>query len=294
MPFLKANGAELFYRVYGSGPPVVFAHGGGGTHTCWFQQIPHFSKRYQCIVIDQRGFGLSTDPENEGSSRFVDDLEALLGHLGIEKTALVAQSMGGTTCLGFAVRHPERVSALVMCDTRGSADWPELQARYAVLVADAIERTKKLMTIEQRMGEQVEPGSVEAESAEILARTYHPTYPERNPAMALLYTQNFIAQRRPSDTGRPTMRAAAVIGKEEVAALRMPSLFVVGDQDWRAFPEIMREIANLIPGSEFVEVPNCGHSVYWEDPETFNKVVDGFLSKHLLVSGAAESAGVRT
>ena len=129
MPTEQLNGIELHYEEYGAGPPVVFLHGaGGGTQIGWFQQIPHFERDYRCIVIDHRGFGTSTDPDQEGPTRFVDDLEALLDRLGIERAALIAQSMGGWTALGLAVRHPSRVSALVMCDCVGDLDWPELHS----------------------------------------------------------------------------------------------------------------------------------------------------------------------
>ena len=83
MPTEQLNGIELHYEEYGAGPPIVFLHGaGGGAQIGWFQQIPHFERHYRCIVIDHRGFGSSTDPDKEGPTRFVDDLEELLDRLG--------------------------------------------------------------------------------------------------------------------------------------------------------------------------------------------------------------------
>ncbi|HLI49286.1 MAG TPA: alpha/beta hydrolase, partial [Chthonomonas sp.] len=120
MPVATLNGIDLYYGDYGQGTALVFAHGVGGNHASWYQQIAFFSRWYRVIAIDQRGFGNSHDtPDGPGAAAFVDDLAALLDHLGIERAILVAQSMGGGTCLGFALRYPERTLALVMADTSG-------------------------------------------------------------------------------------------------------------------------------------------------------------------------------
>src|SRR5262245_4818146 len=121
MPFLPRDGCQLYYETHGAGPALVFAHGLGGSHLSWWQQVPHFRDRYTCVTFDHRGFGLSKElPDGRGADAFVDDLAALIEHLGIPDVRLVAQSMGGWTCLGYALRHPERVRALVMACTVGT------------------------------------------------------------------------------------------------------------------------------------------------------------------------------
>ncbi|HKS92033.1 MAG TPA: alpha/beta hydrolase, partial [Tepidiformaceae bacterium] len=102
MPFIEANGANLYYESHGDGPAIVFAHGAGGNHLSWWQQVPYFRERYRCITFDHRGFGRSVDPGTTPAQRaFPEDLRGLLDGLGIERAFLVAQSMGGSTCLGF-------------------------------------------------------------------------------------------------------------------------------------------------------------------------------------------------
>ncbi len=269
MPTEQLNGIELHYEEYGAGPPVVFLHGaGGGTQIGWFQQIPFFERDYRCIVIDHRGFGTSTDPDHEGLPRFVDDLEALLDRLGIERAALIAQSMGGWTALGFAVRHPSRVSALVMCDCVGDLDWPELHS-----VMEALnEQTRDI------------PG---------LDRAYAEDFADRNPAMALLMRIRLNAENFPLpewlsfnlSESRSNLRYTPTgirIGPEDIAALTVPTMFLVGDDDKIVYPQVVRMVHEQMPGSEYVEVEGCGHSVYWERPEAFNRIVGAFLRRHLL------------
>ncbi len=120
MPQLTVDdGSELYYEVHGEGSPtIVFAHGAGGNHLSWWQQVPHFLGRHRCITFDHRGFGQSTDASGEMTSAYLADLEALLEAVAPgDRVVLVAQSMGGWTCMTYAAAHPERVAALVMADT---------------------------------------------------------------------------------------------------------------------------------------------------------------------------------
>jgi pimeloyl-ACP methyl ester carboxylesterase len=268
MPTEQLNGIELHYEEYGAGPAIVFLHGAGGApQVAWFQQIPHFVKNYRCIVIDHRGFGSTTDPDREGPTRFVDDLEVLLDRLGIDRAALIAQSMGGWTALGFAVRNPGRTSALVMCDCVGDLDWPELHS----VIEEHDELTRGI------------PG---------LDRAYADDYPDREPAMALLMRIRLNAEIFPLpewlsfnlNESRSNMRympTGVRIGQEDLAELKTPTMFLVGEQDKIVYPEAVRMVHERVPGSEYVEVEGCGHSVYWERPDVFNQIVGEFLRGHL-------------
>jgi 3-oxoadipate enol-lactonase len=114
MPKAQLNGIELYYEVHGDGPVIVFAHGAGGNHLSWWQQVPVFARQYRCVTFDHRGFGQSPDiPDGPSSQAFVEDLKQLLDHLTIERASLVAQSMGGRTCLGFTLAYPDRHKCLL-------------------------------------------------------------------------------------------------------------------------------------------------------------------------------------
>src|SRR5512138_902447 len=92
MPFLALDGCDLYYELYGRGPALVFAHGARGNDLSWWQQVPYFQERYTCLTFAHRGFGRSREVEDgPGPAAFVDDLAALLDHLGFEEVRLVAQ-----------------------------------------------------------------------------------------------------------------------------------------------------------------------------------------------------------
>src|SRR4029453_18645646 len=127
MPYLDRPDCRLYYEAEGKGPALIFAHGLGGNHLSWWQQVPHFRGRYTCVTFAHRGFSPSEPgPANVGPLGFADDLAALIDHLGLPEVRLVAQSMGGWTCLGYALRQPARVRALVLACTVGTVSHPDI------------------------------------------------------------------------------------------------------------------------------------------------------------------------
>lgn len=257
MPYADADGIRIYYETHGpkpgSAPAIVFAHGAGGNHLSWWQQVPHFSGRYTCVVFDHRGYGQSPDTAGgPAGAAFVDDLRALLDHVGIERATLVAQSMGGWTCLGFALRYPERVERLMMCDTHGGM-----------------------------RSEALDPLSREALRALTPPGEIHPAAGERmyreQPALHFLYKE--IAELSPPDAARKAITTAPTPGADEAATLSMPVLFIVGDEDVVIPPPLIELAAAQIPGARVERVPHAGHSVYFERPAVFNAVLDRFLSE---------------
>ena len=259
MPFAPINGTDLYYERHGDGPAIVFAHGAGGNHASWFQQVPFFSRNHTVVTFDHRTFGQSADKNGRGRSAFVDDLLGLLDHLDIERASLVAQSMGGGTCMGLTARHPERVSALVMADTIAGVTLPEPFAS------------------------QQQTHSEKMRSASQLDRVVSKSLPVRDPERTELYLQ--IASFNPENAGRlnpggPTLEAPTM-EQIEAASRSVRTLFLVGDEDALIPPEIARLASQLVPGARFVEVTGSGHSVYFEQPAVFNHVVEAFLGEAL-------------
>src|SRR5262245_47896698 len=122
MAFMVNDGFRLYYEDSGgTGPAVLFLHGAGGNHLSWWQQVPVFAEAYRCVTVVQRGFGRSPDVAGgPGPAALGTDAIALLDHLGIDRAALVAQSMGGRSAVSAAVHAPERFWAIVMANTVGS------------------------------------------------------------------------------------------------------------------------------------------------------------------------------
>jgi len=254
MPFAKINGIELYYETHGSGPALVFAHGGGGSHLSWWQQVPAFASHYTVMTFDHRSFGQSRDVSNgPGANAFVDDLTALLDHLGIQKAVVAGQSMGGWTVCGFATAHPERTNALILCDTTGGVE--------------TTAATKSHANIRERS---------QGNLKQILTNAYAKNFPEREPALCFLYQQISTLNTHVAPNLVPTLFGL----KHDVKPIverRIPTLLIVGEEDVLTPPQAMESITEQIPHARFVKIPQAGHSAYFEHPEEFNRVVREFL-----------------
>ncbi len=265
MPFLHVNGCDLYYERSGHGPALVFAHGLGGNHLSWWQQVPCFRDRYTCVTFAHRGFAPSVEEaQGPGPAAFVDDLAALIDHLELEDVRLVAQSMGGWTCLGYALREaasrtgsPSRVRALVMAATTGTLAHPDIDRIYAARTGNP--------------------------EAELFARGIHPAAGERmareQPAMHFLYQEiSGLSVNLDRDAVLRGLIAMRTTPAEKVAALPMPVLCITGEEDVVMPPAAVEVFASLVPGARLERVPKAGHSVYFERPDTFNRLVDEFLA----------------
>ncbi|HTY16275.1 MAG TPA: alpha/beta hydrolase [Myxococcota bacterium] len=256
MPRVEREGASLHYEVHGDGPAVVLAHGAGGNALSWWQQVPMLAREHRVVTFDHRGFGRSLClPERAHPSHFVADLEALLAAAGIEDVALVCQSMGGWTGLPFALAHPERVRALVLCGTPGGF----LTERLARELPSLAERVRTRGVAEMALG---------------------PRFRREEPELAFLYQQ--LSELNPPGTAAATAgRLFEVVVREEAfAKWRTPTLVVAGGDDAFFSPAVMEDLAARIPGARLHPMPGVGHSTYFEAPDAFARVVLDFLRAH--------------
>jgi len=120
--FINRNGQQYHYLNEGQGSPVVMVHGNPSWSFYYRNLVQQLSKEHQCIVPDHIGCGLSDKPSDEEYDytleKRIDDLEALLEHLEVDKDiTLVVHDWGGMIGLGYAARYPERIKRLVVLNT---------------------------------------------------------------------------------------------------------------------------------------------------------------------------------
>lgn len=256
MPFLDRPGASLYYDVIGQGPPIVFAHGLGGNHTSWWQQVPAFADRWTCVVFAARGFYPSrvSEPLPADASvvdLFLGDLAALIDALQLQDVSLVAQSLGGWPCLEYTLAHPDRVRRLVLADTTGTV----------------------------RPSVDVDPADSEA----LFARGIHPACGERmyreQPELHWLYRSiddlSLGLDKRSVILG---LGAARIRDVAAVTNLTMPVLGIAGGEDVVISARAVEDLVTAMPNGRYEEVPAAGHSVYFERAGTFNRLVKDFLT----------------
>ncbi|MCH7841857.1 MAG: alpha/beta hydrolase [Chloroflexi bacterium] len=266
MPKAPINGIDLYYESHGgdSAPAIIFAHGRGGNHMSWWQQVAAFSAEYRCITFDHRGWGASIAPHGSPlRENFIDDLTALLDYLKIGKVFLVAQSMGGFSCLGFALAHPERTLGLVLGDTTGGV------ATEGVLAA--LKKTSP--------------------PPEGPTRSLSASFIKENPALTFLYQQiQGLNPSRGEDGVISGFRREDGPQAEAFAGWTIPTLLIVGKEDLIFPPEVIAEVQKVIPGSRMEVVPGAAHSAHFEQAAVFNKLLSELFAGARTGSAAGAAA----
>ena len=258
---------KLHYEVTGSGPALVFAHGLGGNQMSWWQQVAHFAPRYTCVAFAHRGFAPSDPvPGGPDAADYAGDLAALIDHLKFSDVRLVGQSMGGWTVLEYTLANPAKVKALVLSSTSGTIDRrsadPSGGVRYDSWLKDA-----------------------EAEIVAGLARGIHPAVgaraAEKSPSLHLLYKSiDEMAGRLDKEKLRENLRRTARRKTADLKDFRVPTLLIAGGRDVVFPPFLASAIAATLPCADAQEMPESGHSPYFEDAATFNTLVERFLALH--------------
>ena len=253
MPKASVNGIDLYYESHGEGPALVFAHGRGGNHFSWWQQLADFSDQYQCITFDHRGWGLTENNGSNGINQngFTEDLRGLLDYLELDKVGLVSQSMGGITNLGFTLRFPERVSALVLSDTTGGIGDPSV-----------VDILRNVHPPEDTLGRALSKGFIESE-----------------PEKTMLFRQiGLLNPTMPISVISPLFRDPNGPQAAELARVNTPTLLIVGEEDLIFPPHVMEAATALIPGAVLEVVQGAAHSTHFEQAAHFNRLVHQFLN----------------
>ena len=270
---LRRPFGNLHYEITGSGPGLLFAHGLGGNHLSWWQQVAHFAPHYTCVAFAHRGFAPSDAiADGPDPADYAGDLAALIDHLKFPDVRLVGQSMGGWTMLEYAIAQPARVKALVLSSTSGTLDRrgcdPTGGTQYDAWLKDAEARIKDGMTkgVHPAMG---------AGAA------------KRVPALHLLYRSiDEMAGALDKERLRAGLRRTAKRTLGELKDFAVPTLLIAGADDV-VFPHFLASaIAAKLPCAEAHTLPGCGHSPYFEQPATFNGLVEAFLARHRQVTPA--------
>lgn len=259
MPTVPVNGGHLHYEEAGSGPALVFAHGGGGDLSQWRHQVAHFARHYRVVAYDARGHGQSSEGAGQTVASWVGDLAEMLRHLDIGSAYLVGATLGGVVILEFALAHPEMVRALVVVSTAPDTT-DEMRARFGA------------------SAEIVQAGNLTAFAEGFVNFIFSPAYVEAHAAEVADF-------RRRLERVHPASYASAIraLGHRldlspRLAAVSVPALIVSGELD--PIPTTApgaAALAEALPDSRAVVIADAAHLPQIEQPEVFNRLVFDFL-----------------
>ena len=254
--YAPVNGLRMYYEIHGSGEPLVLLHGAFGAIDLWGPILTTLAETHQVIAVELQGHGHTADILDRPLSyeQMADDVAALMEHLGIAQADGVGYSMGGTTGLQLAIRHPDRVRTLVAVSPNYRSDgyYPELLAGLQMMTPDIFVGTP-----------------------EEAAYLRHAPHPEDFPV--LVEKQKVL----PQDFAFPD---------EDVAAITAPTLVVLGDSDV-VRPEhavalfrllgggVPSDLTGSLPNSQLAILPGTTHrSIVGERADQLLAVVAPFLA----------------
>lgn len=262
---MTTGGRRIHYDLIG--PPaaevVCLLHSLAADGGMWAEQVPALlADGFRVLRIDMRGHGGSEAfPGPYAIPDLAADAVAVLDFLGIRSFHLIGLSIGGIIAEAVAIRHQERLTSLMLCDTvaRTPASWPEAWAERAATAKAA--------------------GSVEPLAGSTTTRWLTEAFRARNPARWTEIRAGIASMPIDGYLGA----AAALIGFDftaDLPSLKVPTLVVCGAHDEGTPPAANREIAALIPRARYEEIPAARHMPNVELPELFNRILIGWLAEH--------------
>jgi pimeloyl-ACP methyl ester carboxylesterase len=268
VPTIQANGIEIYFEEHGSGEPMLLIMGWGGNAATWLPQLPGLAARYRTIAFDNRGAGRSSAPDEPYSiPQMAADAVALLDALDVPQAHIFGISMGGMIAQELALRHSERVGALVLgCTSPGSSR----AAGYAQLQSD-------IVTF-QRTASQDGP------DLEWFSDFLKRLWTDDALARSTRQLQDFVLSliRHPPPPHGLRNQSVAISEHNAIDRLHevgQPTLVITGSEDPLIDPGNSEILAERIPESELRIFAGLKHAFHLERPDLVNSVIVDFIER---------------
>jgi 3-oxoadipate enol-lactonase len=253
------NDIEVGYDDIGSGLPLVFVHAFPLNRTMWAPQVSAMVERCRCVSVDLRGFGESAVRPPYTMDQYADDIALLLDHLRIGRAVVAGCSMGGYVAFALWRRYPRLVRALVLADTKATADTDEIR-----------ERRRQLIEVARTQGST---GVANLQIASLIGKTAREKQPDTYDAVHRMIAQapaEGIVGGLEAMMQRPDSTAT-------LSTITVPTLIVVGDEDVPTPVKDARAMHERIAGSQLEVIAGAGHLASLERPAAFNHLLTEFV-----------------
>jgi proline iminopeptidase len=298
--YVDAEGALIYYKAFGQGPPLVMLHGGpGASHDYLMPHVVPLARTHRLILIDERGSGRSERLEDLAQytvERMVEDVEAVRQQLSLGKIALFGHSYGGVLAQAYALKYQANLSHLILASTFHST------RKMNQVFRTMVENMKP--ELRQRI-EAMEQAGLFGKGKDYEKNRYPVEY------MVAAWGEGYfpyLFQKRPDPNFEPigfgvmswdlyramwgsdgefviSGNLTSAEYEDRLGTLKVPTLVIAGDHD-QCDPSLSREMHALIPGSQLVILPESGHAIYADQPVLFVRALREFLS----ATGNSENA----
>jgi 3-oxoadipate enol-lactonase len=260
MKAMQTAGCVLHVQEEGDphGTSLVFVNSLGTDLRLWDSVIPRLRDVFRTVRYDKRGHGLSAAPPAPYRLEdHVSDLTGLLDGLGISEAIVCGVSVGGMIAQGLAASRPDLVRGLVLCDT-------------AAKIGEHAMWQERIATIECH--------GIAALADAVLERWFPPTYRELHKGELALWRNMLVRQPVSGYSGTcAALRDADLT--ESARAIEVPTLVVGGSADGSTPPELVKSLADLIPGARFAVIDGAGHLPMVDAPEELVRLIQAFFEE---------------
>jgi len=271
MATARLNETEIYYVKVGQGLPCLVMHGGlGMDHTYLHPWLDPLEDQLQLIYYDHRGNGRSDRPPAEtlNHEQFSKDADALRYRLGYSRVAVIGHSYGGFIALEYALRYPKKISHLILLNTAPAYN-------YGAEIRANLNRKNPSPEILNAFRSSTPS---EASELERLFHTVLPLYFHRfNPKLAHRLFADVIWSTSAAARNQHLLPSYNVIA--DLKEIEIPTLILVGRDDFVCPPSQADLLHQHISGSELVIFEQSGHFPYVEEPEAFFLSVRSWLKR---------------
>ena len=269
MPIVETNGIKLYYEERGSASaqPLLLIMGITAPGSVWEPHVAYWEKYFRCIVVDNRGVGKTDKPAGPyTTSQMADDYAGLLDALNLEKVKVVGCSMGSTIAQQLAIRHPQKVSSLVLmcpwarCDNVAKAIFQHIMTCKARFRPEEFSHYIQLLIYSKASwdDEKVAAELAEGRQQAAIGAEPQPLHALEGQAWACI-THNAL---------------------ESLPTLTQPALVIGGKEDIFTPVWMAEEVAKAIPKADLYLYEKAGHIFHFEKLEDFNERVKSWLLVH--------------
>ena len=270
-------GGELAYMDLGEGPDtVLMVHGLASYAPTWVKNLEALHHQYRCVAVDLPGFGRSGKGAHTGLlSHYADTLMRLMDKLSLERVALMGHSMGGQISMHVALRHPDRVSRLVLVAPAGFETFKSTEKLWL----------RKFYSVDSILNTSVKQ----------VRKNYGYNFFSM-PDDIELWMEDRLRVREATDFGEYANAVVQSVGGmldepvfDRLGEIHQPTLVIYGEEDFLIPSRVLhpgvstREIAELgsaqIPQATLELIPEAGHFVQYEQPELTNQAILDFLAE---------------
>jgi esterase len=253
---------ELAYMAHGeSGPPVLILHGLLGSARNWSTFAKQLAAMRRVFALDLRNHGASPWADRMSYDQMAADVRAFMAREAMPTAAVIGHSMGGKVAMRLALAHGQLVERLVVVDVAPVAYRRSFNAYLEAMRGLDLSRISRRAEADALLAEQIDDPGVRGFLLQNLVSA--------EAGLAWRVPLQALADNMPELVGFPEPR--------EGERYDGPTLFVTGGRSDYVRPEHHAKIRHLFPNAQFVRIPEAGHWVHAEAPETFLEVVGGFL-----------------